>query len=235
MSLIASCPDSETGAKPRANVPSISTHASASGYANPPTPLGVLPVRAALTNEHVDSLKRQASRWKGMDPLVQDEVYREVDHLARAWRESEYDKLAVWPTVQELARLLDHMAIALNLALPSAETLSVYIKELSAVPLPLLDAGLTRLLRGYKWQRFPPLAEILSAVDEAGEPLLRDLRVAHAYCWKVEMHMLDKLPLTQRQREGERYRRWRATAERSLSAVAGPFAPPSRESRTPSR
>ena len=230
--------DSAIGVQQRANVPSISTRGSGSGSVARsicPAPLGALPAQATLTPVLVDSLRRQALQWSGMDAERHRAAFREVDLFARAWRESEYDKLAHWPTVTELAQLLDRLAVALNMALPSSETLSVYFDELRIVPTPLLTAGLSHLLRGYKYARFPPIAEILEAADEAARPLLADLHAANAYCWKVERFMIDRFPHTQRQRAWDDWQKWRVSSERPLRSVAGPFSPPPRENRTSSR
>lgn len=232
-----SFPDSETGAKPRASALIPSTPASASGSVALATarPIGVLPVQAMLTQEQRDSLRRQASQWKGMDEAEHRLAHRPVDLLARAWRQEEYDKLNVFPSLEELAQLLDKLAVALHMALPSSETLAVYFEELARIPTPLLQAGLSHLLRSYKYARFPPIAEILTSIDEAAVPLVRDLRLASALCWKVERFLIAQLPHTQRERERQRWMTWTTRFERPLSAVAGPFAPPSPENRTASR
>lgn len=233
MSSPANSPASETGARPRANALAISTPVSGSG-SGADRPLGALPVQAMLTPALVDSLRRQASRWRGMDRREHKLAHADVDLFARAWREWEYEKLARWPTIPELAQLLDRLAVGLGLALPSSETLAAYFDELALVPTTLLQAGLSHLLRSYKYPRFPPIAEILSSVDAAAPELLRDLRAADAYCWKVELFLIDQLPPSVYQRELASWSNWRRSV-RALSAVAGPFAPPLPESRTSSR
>lgn len=230
--------DSETGALPKGSALIVSMPASDCGYdahATATAPLGVLPVQATLTQEQRDSLRRQVLHWKGMDEDDHRRAHAPIDLMARAWREEEYRKLAIFPTPAQLAELLDKLAVALHMALPSAETLAVYFEELGRIPLPLLQAGLSHLMRSYKYARFPPIAELLASIDEAAVPLVRDLRLASALCWKVERFLIAQLPSTQRERERHRWLAWTNRFERPLSVVAGPFAPPSPESRTASR